>query len=163
MTRLPNRNISMHFSTLSRAALCTLLAALAACNGASDNSASSVATATGATSSSGMTSVANTSSTGATLVALSSSSYTVAATSTKALITVNRIGGPSGTATVGYTTVSGTATAGADYSPTSGWLIWSDGDTSPKTIDVPVFGKIAHGKSFSISLTSVAGAASFGE
>ncbi len=151
----------MHSTTLSRAALCALIAFLAACGGANEGSASNAAS-DGATSSSSTGSTSNSSDAGDAIVALSSTSYPVAATSTVALITVNRMGSASGTVTVDYTTVNGTATAGENYSPTSGSLVWTSGDTAPQTISVPVYRNVAHASSFGVSLTSVTGAANFG-
>jgi hypothetical protein len=72
------------------------------------------------------------------------------------------MGSASGTVTVDYTTVNGTATAGENYSPTSGSLVWTSGDTAPQTISVPVYRNVAHASSFGVSLTSVTGAANFG-
>jgi hypothetical protein len=62
---------------------------------------------------------------------------------------------------VGFTTVDGTATAGADYTATSGTVTWQDGDASPKSVIVTVTAQAA-GKNFDISLTSIDGSASFG-
>ena len=56
---------------------------------------------------------------------------------------------------------NGTATSGADYSPTSGTLTWEDGDSSGKTVTVPVTSQ-GSSKYFAFALTSVAGHASFG-
>jgi endoglucanase len=137
---------------LLRGALCAALVTLAACGG-SDPSATDAASASGNGSSS-------TSSSANGLVALTSSAYT-AAPSSNAVVTIFRTGGTSGTASAGYTTVNGTATAGADYVGTSGVVTWSDGDTSPKSVVVPVMGH-SSGKHFSIALTSVDGTADFG-
>ena len=52
-------------------------------------------------------------------------------------VTVTRTGGTAGTATVGYSTVDGTATAGQDYAATSGTLVFQPGETS-KTITIPI-------------------------
>jgi Calx-beta domain len=118
-----------------------------------DNSASSASSATGA-SSSGATS------TTAAVVELSSASYT-AAPSSNALVTINRSGSATGSTTVGYTTVNGTATSGADYTATSGTVTWNDGESGAKTVTVPVMSAAA-GKNFSFALTSIDGQASFG-
>jgi bacillolysin len=48
-------------------------------------------------------------------------------------ITVLRSGGTSGPLSVTYTTANLTATAGSDYTPTTGTLTWADGDDEPKT------------------------------
>ncbi|MGP8178504.1 MAG: Calx-beta domain-containing protein, partial [Steroidobacteraceae bacterium] len=77
------------------------------------------------------------------------------------MVTVNRVGGAAGSVSAGYTTVNGTATAGADFSSTSGTVSWAEGETSAKTISVPVKATAA-GKSFSLALTFVAGVAGFG-
>ena len=50
-------------------------------------------------------------------------------------VTLNRAA--SGTVTVDYATADGTATAGADYTATSGTLTFDPGETA-KTVDVPV-------------------------
>jgi len=51
---------------------------------------------------------------------------------------VTRTGAIAGEVTVDYQTVAATATAGADYTATSGTLTWLDGDADPKTISVPI-------------------------
>jgi hypothetical protein len=54
-----------------------------------------------------------------------------------ATVTVLRSVGSSGRLSVGYATAPGTATA-ADFTPATGSLTWEDGDTSPRTIEVPI-------------------------
>jgi len=56
----------------------------------------------------------------------------------QAVITVERSHGERGAVTVQYATSDGTATAGQDYTATSGTLSWADGDESRKVILVPV-------------------------
>jgi mannan endo-1,4-beta-mannosidase len=139
--------------TLGRSAfICTLLATLAACGG-SNGATSSASNADPSSSSS--------TSSGAPAVALSASTYVVPKSATTAVVTVDRIGGTAGAASASYTTVNGTAVAGADYSPTAGTLTWADGDGAPQTIAVPVTAQAA-GKNFSVALTAVGGAAIFG-
>jgi hypothetical protein len=139
---------------LRGAFICALLSTLAACGG-SDTAAPSTTTATPTGSS-----IASPA-TGSAVVALSSSTYSVPMSATTAVLTVNRIGGTSGVASVSYATVNGTATAGTDYSSTSGTVTWADGDTAAKSIAVPVSTKAA-GKTFAVALTAVTGDASFG-
>ena len=136
---------------LCRAALCVVFAALAACGGSSGETSSSDSLASNSASSSDANS----------LVALSSTTYTVAATSATAVVTVNRSGASTGEAVVDYTTVNETAIAGADYSQTSGALTWGEGDTSPKVISVPVTAA-GIGREFAVTLVSISGAAGFG-
>jgi hypothetical protein len=141
-------------------ALCRILgvfviaAALAGCGG--EASSSSAASQAGSANTS--TSVSSDSSSG--LIALSSSDYTVAPSST-AVVTIYRVGSAQGSASVRYTTVDGSAVAGADYVATSGSVTWQDGDSSAKTVAVPVT-KLATGKNFNFALTDVAGQATFG-
>ena len=52
-------------------------------------------------------------------------------------LTVERVSGTDGAVTVNYATANGTATAGADYTATSGTLSFADGQAS-RTISVPV-------------------------
>jgi major membrane immunogen (membrane-anchored lipoprotein)/ribosomal protein L35AE/L33A len=58
----------------------------------------------------------------------SGATYSVDENGVSALITVTRIGGDFGEVTVDYTTSDGTASAGNDYTSTSGTLTLADGD-----------------------------------
>lgn len=53
-------------------------------------------------------------------------------------LTVAREGGGAGTVSVNYATANSTATAGTHYTSTTGTLTWTDGDTTDRTITVPV-------------------------
>lgn len=125
-------------------------AALAGCGGASGSGSS------GATSST----ISSPNSTANATVALSSSHYLVEPASS-AIVTVYRAGSSAGAATVGYSTIDGSAAAGTDYVATSGNVTWPDGDSSARTVVVPVAGG-ASGKNFAIALTSINGSAAFG-
>src|ERR1019366_6604759 len=143
----------IHHSLL-RGALAALFLTLSACGGSSNDAASTASGASApSTASSGIAA--------STLVSLSAAKYTVPATTAAAVVTVNRLGTSQGEASVSYTTVNGTATAGADYVSTSGTLTWADGDSTARTIVVPVSPKGAS-KNFNVNLVSVAGAATFG-
>ena len=137
--------------TLLRAALCVLMGTLAACD---DSELSSPSGTAGSTASVNPTKAASA------VIALSSSAFT-AAPASSALVTIARSSISSGAASVGYTTVNGTAASGVDYTPTSGTLSWTDGDNESKTISVPV-SKAASGLEFHVVLTSVSGSASLG-
>jgi Calx-beta domain len=130
-------------------------AALTACGGGTSGSTSasgSTATpSTGSSSSSGAS---------ATVVALSAPVYTVAP-SAAAVVTINRSGSSTAAATVGYTTINGTAVAGSDYVATSGSVTWQAGEVGAKTVSIPVT-SAANGKDFGFALTSVSGQADFG-
>ena len=67
----------------------------------------------------------------------SSTTYSIAENGVSATITVTRTGGSSGLATVQYATSDGTASAGLDYTATSGTLTFADSVTS-QTFSVPV-------------------------
>ncbi len=71
-------------------------------------------------------------------VGFAATSYDAAEGDATATITVERSGGTAGAISVDYATNDGSATAGHDYAAVSGRLDWTDGDASPKTIDVPL-------------------------
>ncbi|MCK9414727.1 MAG: right-handed parallel beta-helix repeat-containing protein [Prolixibacteraceae bacterium] len=73
-------------------------------------------------------------------ISLSVAPYSVTESGGTATITATRIGsGPGyGAATVHYATSNGTATAGSDYTATSGTLSWADGDVADKTFTIPI-------------------------
>ena len=71
-------------------------------------------------------------------LALSASTYTVAEDVGTATITVTRSGGSYGVVGVSYATSNGTATAGSDYTATTGTLSWDDGDYADKTFTIPI-------------------------
>jgi Ca2+-binding RTX toxin-like protein len=68
----------------------------------------------------------------------SATDYNVNEGAGSALITVTRTGGANGEVSVNYTTGSGTATEGADYTLTQGSITWLDSDDANKSISVPV-------------------------
>jgi hypothetical protein len=80
-----------------------------------------------------------------------------------ATITVTRTGGTSGIAQVNFTTGGGTATAGADYTATSGVLVFADGEAS-KTITVPIAtdALVEGNETFIITLSNPTGGATLG-
>jgi hypothetical protein len=67
----------------------------------------------------------------------SSLRYDVAETGDHATVTVRRVGGSSGTASVDYWTTDGSATAPADYAASTGTLTFANGETT-KAFTVPV-------------------------
>ena len=70
-------------------------------------------------------------------LSFSATTYSVGEGAGTALITVQRTGGTSGTATVQYSTSNGSATAGADYTSTNGTLTFGNG-VSSQTFTVPI-------------------------
>ena len=91
-------------------------------------------------------------------LALSSASYSVSQSTGSATISVQRSGGSSGAASVDYATSDGTAAAG-DYTAASGTLTWLDGDSSPKTFNVPISSAtpFSGSKNFSVALSMASG------
>lgn len=81
-----------------------------------------------------------------------------------ATITAWRIGATNGTVTADFATSDGTATGGSDYTAVNGTLSWADGDTAPKTFDIPLledgFGEID--ETVLLSLSALTGGAAIG-
>lgn len=77
-----------------------------------------------------------------------------------AVVTVARLGGSDGAASVLYSTSPGTALAGVDYTTTVGNLNWASGDASSRTISIPIINNAVPNttpKSFTINLSSTSG------
>jgi PKD repeat protein len=68
-------------------------------------------------------------------------------------VAVSRTTGSLGAVTVDYATSDGTATAGQDYTASSGTLSWADGDTADKTFIVPILDDALSESSETINLT----------
>ncbi|MFO0810356.1 MAG: Calx-beta domain-containing protein [Gemmataceae bacterium] len=95
---------------------------------------------------------------------LSASQYSVAENAGTVTITVSRVGGSTGAVSVQYATGIGSATAGSDYTATSGTLTWADGDTSPKTFTVAILDDtiVETNETFPVALSAPGGGASLG-
>lgn len=93
---------------------------------------------------------------------LSASTYSVSQSAGSVTITVDRTGGSTGAVAVSYATTDGTATAGTDYTSTSGTLSWASGDSSAKTFAVAVSNAtpLSQTKTFNVNLSSATGGAS---
>lgn len=118
-------------------------------------------TACGGTSGSGGTAAADAT---ANSIALMAPTYSVPQSSGSVAVTVARTGASIGAASVAYSTANGTAVAGSDYTAVNGTLTWSDGDTTDKTITVPVnSGATFSGKkSFAVALSDASAGATLG-
>jgi len=81
-----------------------------------------------------------------------------------ATITAWRTGATNGTVTADFATTGGTATPGGDYTNVSGTLSWADGDSAPKTFDVPLIedGNGEIDETVLLSLSSPTGGATIG-
>ena len=78
--------------------------------------------------------------------------------------TIRRTGGGAGVVSVAFSTASGTAMAGPDFTSQTGVLTWGAGDFLAKFIDVPIAAdSTAEGtESFSVALTTATGGATLG-
>ncbi|MEN8218678.1 MAG: leucine-rich repeat domain-containing protein [Pseudomonadota bacterium] len=86
----------------------------------------------------------------------SSTTYNVIETDRQATIIVTRVGGNNGAISANYATTSdGTATAGNDYTQTTGTLSWADGDWAEKTFTIAITndGHFEGSETFTIILT----------
>jgi hypothetical protein len=84
----------------------------------------------------------------------SAATYTANDSDGSVTITVTRTGGTGGTATVNYATSDGTATAGQDYTATSGTLTFNPGETS-KSFAVPILnnGRVSGSETVNLALS----------
>ena len=97
-------------------------------------------------------------------LALSSVAYSVGEADGLVTITVTRAGGSlGGPVAVDYATSDGTATAGSDYTASSGTLVFGPGEDT-KTFTVPVTSDAAHegGETLQVALSNAGGGANVG-
>ncbi len=80
-------------------------------------------------------------------------------------LVVRRIGNAATAASCDFTTIDGTARAGLDYTATHGTLTWPAGDTSDRTIQVPILTdtKDEPSQTFTVKLRAPAGNATLGD
>jgi len=90
-----------------------------------------------------------------TTLQFSSATYSVTENGGQATITVTRAGANNGAISANYATTDGTATAGSDYTQTTGTLYWSYGDSADKTITIAITddGDSEGNETFTITLT----------
>jgi hypothetical protein len=87
---------------------------------------------------------------------LSATSYTALQSAKSISIGIGRTAGSTGAVTVKYNTTNGTALAGTSYTSTSGTLSWASGDTSARTVVVPLLATTGYSgtKSLTFALSS---------
>jgi plastocyanin len=68
----------------------------------------------------------------------SAATYSVGEGTAQRTITVQRVGGDDGSASVQYATSNGSAQAGSDYTAASGTLTWPAGNDDNRTFNVPI-------------------------
>jgi len=76
------------------------------------------------------------------------------------MVSVSRIDGSDGAASVNFATAGGTATPGSDVTAQSGTLNWAAGDSAAKTISIPIVSDalIEGNETFTITLSGAIGA-----
>lgn len=91
---------------------------------------------------------------------LASSAYSVNEGGGTLTLTVERLEGSDGAASVKFATAGGTAKPGKDFNPRTGTLRWANGDQAPKTIEVPIKNDTTReqDESFSVKLGKPTGA-----
>jgi hypothetical protein len=97
-------------------------------------------------------------------LSLSSTQSTALESAGYITFTVQRLGGSQGAIRVDFATVDGTARAGLDYEAVTGTLEWADGDTSPRTVQVPLLDNylIGPNRTFRLALSNPQGGGSLG-
>lgn len=76
---------------------------------------------------------------------------------------VVRDGNTVGEITVEYATADGTATAGTDYTDTSGTITFADGEGGSKAITIPILDATAATNTFTVTLSNATGDATLGD
>jgi hypothetical protein len=97
-------------------------------------------------------------------IAWSFGAYSASQAAGSLSVSVIRTGGSLGAVSVRYATANGTASAGSDYTATSGTLHWAAGDSASKTFTVPISNTLPFtgSRTFTIGLSGVAGGATLG-
>jgi hypothetical protein len=92
------------------------------------------------------------------------SSYSVNEAAGTVTIGVARVNGSDGAVSVQYASSNGSALAGQDYAAVSGTLAWAAGETSVRTITMPIIddGLVEAGETVFFALTNPTGGASLG-
>jgi hypothetical protein len=90
----------------------------------------------------------------------SKSTNSVLENASSVTVTVTRLSGSFGPASVNYATSNGTATAGLDYTAASGTLSWTNGDMAAKIFAVTILGDLIFegDETFTVALSSVTNA-----
>jgi photosystem II stability/assembly factor-like uncharacterized protein len=93
------------------------------------------------------------------LISFQPTAYTVVEGAGSVNVTVQRVGSISVAATVTYSTQSGTATAGSDFTGVNGTLSWPAGDGSTRVITVPIIDDslAESAENFTVTLTNPTG------
>jgi hypothetical protein len=95
------------------------------------------------------------------MVQFSQADISVAESSSAVTVSVDRLGGSAGDASVNLSTSPGTATAGADYQTTVTQVNWADGEDGSRNVPITLFPDTQpeSDETFSVELSNVTGAA----
>jgi hypothetical protein len=91
--------------------------------------------------------------------------FNVSETNATATITLTRNGGSSGAVSVIVSTGGGTAVPGIDYTATTRVISWTDGDTAPRTVTIPLLDDMLTGEdnvTVGLTLSNSTGGATLG-
>ena len=98
-------------------------------------------------------------------IRFTSATASVSESQASVTLTAERTGGSTGPVSVAVNTANGTATAGADYQAVSnGTLTWGNGDSSNKTLVIPIVGDTTEepSETFTATLSAPTGGAAIG-
>jgi len=98
------------------------------------------------------------------VLGFSSSNQTIAEDVQSVTLMIERAGGDIGEVSLTYATVADTATAGSDFTETSGTLTWADGDATEQSINIAINNDDAEesDESFSVELSDPTNQATLG-
>jgi len=93
-------------------------------------------------------------------IQLSASTYAVTEGTATRVVTVARVNGVAGPATVNYATSDGTATQGQDYTPANGTLTWNASEGGNKTFTVAISDdtQVESAETFNVTISAASGA-----
>ncbi|MEW6158499.1 MAG: putative Ig domain-containing protein [Verrucomicrobiota bacterium] len=95
-------------------------------------------------------------------IQVESEAYTIAENGGSIEIKLLRINGSAGQVSVELATEDGAAMSGADYQQTNAMVVWPDGDSSPKSVAIPILDDLVFegNEQFQVALRSPSGGAS---
>lgn len=95
------------------------------------------------------------------VVGFTQASYSVSEAGPNATLTVRRIEGDDGPATIRWAATAGTASAGSDFTAGSGTLSWADGDDANKSFQVAILNNAVNepNETVTVTLSNPTGAA----
>jgi hypothetical protein len=98
------------------------------------------------------------------VLAFTQTAQLVSETAGSVTFSVARTSGSKGAVSLAFATAAGSATAGSDYTDVSSTLNWADGDSSNKTLTVPILDDalVELDETFTITLSGATGGATIG-